>query len=53
MGDDAAVRQLVAALQNAAHCGPASYLPMRNSDGTRAYLDVVVPLGTPVPPTEG
>lgn len=43
MGDDAAVRQVVAALQQAAHCGPASYRPMRDSDGTRAYLDIVVP----------
>ncbi|MGW1035029.1 hypothetical protein ACWD4Z_22935 [Streptomyces antibioticus] len=43
MGDDTAVRQLVAALQQAAHCGPASYRPMRGSDGTRAYLDIVVP----------
>lgn len=43
MGDDTAVRQLVAALQAAAHCGPATYRSMRDSDGTRAYLDVVVP----------
>ncbi|MFJ6730013.1 hypothetical protein ACIQPQ_34450 [Streptomyces sp. NPDC091281] len=43
MGADIAVRQLVAALQEAAHCGPASYRPMRGSDGTRAYLDIVMP----------
>ncbi|WP_155054570.1 hypothetical protein [Streptomyces blattellae] len=43
MGDDAAVHQLVAALHQAADCGPASYRPMRGSDGTRAYLTVVVP----------
>ena len=43
MGDDAAVRQLVAALQKATNCGPASYKAMRGSDGTRAYLDIVVP----------
>ncbi|MDX3024054.1 hypothetical protein [Streptomyces acidiscabies] len=42
MGNDAAVRRLVAALQEAAACGPASYRPMRGSDGTRAYLDIVV-----------
>lgn len=43
MGDDAAVRALVAALQKLAACGPASYRSMRGSDGTRAYLTVVVP----------
>jgi hypothetical protein len=45
MGDDAAVRQLVAALQQAANCGPATYRSMRDSDGTgvRAYLSVIVP----------
>lgn len=43
MGDDAVVRQLVAALQQAADCGPATYRPMRDSTGTRAYLSVVVP----------
>ena len=43
MGDDAAVRQLVAALQESADCGPATYRPMRDSDGTRAYLSIVVP----------
>lgn len=44
MGDDAAVRQLVAALQKAADCGPATYRPMRGSDGTRAYLSIIVPV---------
>ncbi|MFE2046692.1 hypothetical protein ACFXAZ_38435 [Streptomyces sp. NPDC059477] len=43
IGDDTAVRQLVAALQAAAQCGPASYRPTRDSDGTRAYLDIIVP----------
>ncbi|MCM8550047.1 hypothetical protein [Streptomyces sp. STCH 565 A] len=43
MGDDAAVRRLVAALQTTGACGPASYRTMRDSDGTRAYLDIVVP----------
>lgn len=51
MGDDAAVRQLVAALQQAASCGPATYRPMRGSDGTRAYLTVVVPAADN-PPTD-
>lgn len=44
MGEDGAVRRLVAALQESADCGPASYRPMRDSDGTRAYLSVVVPV---------
>lgn len=44
MGDDAAVRALVAAMQKAAACGPASYRPMRGGDGTRAYLSVIVPV---------
>ncbi|WDO09937.1 hypothetical protein ME763_32120 [Streptomyces murinus] len=43
IGDDKAVRTLVAALQRAVSCGPASYRPSRYSDGTRAYLTVVVP----------
>ncbi|MEU3255931.1 hypothetical protein [Streptomyces sp. NPDC006997] len=43
MGDDTAVRHLVAALQQTADCGPATYRPMRDSDGTRAYLSIVVP----------
>ena len=43
MGDDRAVRALVAALGQAAACGPASYKPMRGGSGTRAYLSVVVP----------
>ena len=50
MGDDAAVRQLVAALQKAAPCGPATYRSMRGSDGTRAYLTVVVPAADNAPP---
>lgn len=53
MGDDTAVRQLVAALQKAADCGPASYRPMRDADGTRAYLSVVVPAEPTPPTTEG
>ncbi|SMF86938.1 hypothetical protein, partial [Streptomyces sp. Amel2xC10] len=53
MGHDAAVRQLVAALQEAAQCGPASYRPMRDGAGARAYLSVIVPPDTPVPPTNG
>ncbi|MEV5438169.1 hypothetical protein AB0K80_19470 [Streptomyces sp. NPDC052682] len=36
MGADRAVRTLVAALQQAAACGPASYRPMRDGNGTRA-----------------
>lgn len=43
MGDETAVRQLVAALQQAAQCGPTTYRPMRGSNGTRAYLSVIVP----------
>ncbi|MGW4889606.1 hypothetical protein [Streptomyces murinus] len=43
IGDDKAVRTLVAALQGTASCGPASYRTSRYSDGTRAYLTVVVP----------
>ncbi|MGY4741418.1 hypothetical protein [Streptomyces sp. ATMOS53] len=43
MGDDRAVRALVAALKQAAACGPATYRPMRDSNGTRAYLSVIVP----------
>ncbi|MEV4033419.1 hypothetical protein [Streptomyces umbrinus] len=50
IGDEAAVRALVAALQKAASCGPASYRPSRYGDGTRAYLSVVVP-AEPTPPT--
>ncbi|MGW4980268.1 hypothetical protein [Streptomyces mirabilis] len=50
MGDDRAVRALVAALQQAAACGPATYKPMRNDIGTRAYLSVIVPAG-PAPAT--
>lgn len=50
MGDDTAVRQLVAALQKAASCGPATYRPMRGSNGTRAYLSVVVPAADNRPP---
>jgi hypothetical protein len=45
MGDDQAVRALVAALQQAAACGPASYRPMRGGNGTRAYLSVIAPPG--------
>ncbi|MFJ3935486.1 hypothetical protein [Streptomyces parvus] len=45
MGDDRAVRALVSALQQSATCGPATYRPMRDSNGTRAYLSVVVPVG--------
>lgn len=40
IGADRAVRTLVAALQQAAVCGPASYRPMRDGNGTRAYLPV-------------
>ncbi|MGW6293836.1 hypothetical protein [Streptomyces sp. NPDC055058] len=50
MGDDRAVRALVAALQQAAACGPATYRPMRDGNGTRAYLSVIVPAG-PTPAT--
>ncbi|MBT2423127.1 hypothetical protein J7F01_18395 [Streptomyces sp. ISL-22] len=50
MGDDHAVRALVAALQQAAACGPATYKPMRDGSGTRAYLSVIVPAG-PAPAT--
>ncbi|MFJ5839802.1 hypothetical protein ACIQGO_24100 [Streptomyces shenzhenensis] len=50
MGDDRAVRALVAALQQSAACGPATYKPMRDSHGTRAYLSVIVPVG-PAPAT--
>ncbi|GAA2230182.1 hypothetical protein GCM10010360_62000 [Streptomyces nogalater] len=50
MGDDRAVRALVAALKQAAACGPATYRPMRDSHGTRAYLSVIVPVG-PAPAT--
>ncbi len=46
MGDDNAVRRLVAVLQNTGACGPASYRAMRGSDGTRAYLDIIVPAET-------
>ncbi|MGI5443808.1 hypothetical protein ACQEV4_42650 [Streptomyces shenzhenensis] len=48
IGHDTAVRHLVAALQNAAHCGPATYRPTRDGQGTRVYLDIVVP----APPTD-
>ncbi|MFI8519286.1 hypothetical protein ACIGEZ_15840 [Streptomyces sp. NPDC085481] len=41
-GDDTAVRRLVAAMQSAGHCDPASFRPMRDGAGTRAYLSVVV-----------
>lgn len=50
VGDDRAVRALVAALQQAAACGPATYKPMRDGNGTRAYLSVIVPVG-PAPAT--
>lgn len=50
MGDDRAVRSLVAALQQAAACGPATYRPMRDGNGTRAYLSVIVP-AAPTPAT--
>lgn len=53
MGDDTAVRALIAALQGATACGPASYRPMRGSDGTRAYLSIVVPAEMLGPTTEG
>ncbi|WP_018385282.1 hypothetical protein [Wenjunlia vitaminophila] len=43
IGPDAAVRATVAALQNAATCGPATYRPTRDGTGTRAYLTVIVP----------
>ncbi|QDO42895.1 hypothetical protein FNV62_36415 [Streptomyces sp. RLB3-17] len=43
IGDDQAVRTLVTALQQAAACGPATYKPMRDGTGTRAYLSVIVP----------
>ncbi|MET8826547.1 hypothetical protein ABZX40_36445 [Streptomyces sp. NPDC004610] len=43
IGDDTAVRRLVDALQQTAHCGPASYRPSRHGDATRAYLTVIVP----------
>jgi hypothetical protein len=50
MGDDRAVRALVAALHQAAACGPATYRPMRDNNGTRAYLSVIVP-ADPAPAT--
>lgn len=50
MGDDLTVRALVAALRQSAACGPATYKPVRDSHGTRAYLSVVVPVG-PAPTT--
>lgn len=50
MGDDRAVRAVVAALQQSAACGPATYKPMRDSNGTHAYLSVTVPAG-PAPAT--
>ncbi|MFE5159994.1 hypothetical protein ACFRNT_16020 [Streptomyces sp. NPDC056697] len=50
MGDDRAVRALVAVLQQSAACGPATYKPMRDGNGTRAYLSVIVPAG-PEPAT--
>lgn len=53
IGDDTAVRALVAALQKAAACGPASYRASRYGDGTRAYLSVVVPIDPTPPTTEG
>jgi hypothetical protein len=43
IGPDAAVRTLTKALQDTAACGSVSYRPSRYSDGTRAYLTVVVP----------
>lgn len=46
IGSDAAVRTLVAALQEAIACGSVSYRASRYGDGTRAYLSVVVPPGT-------
>ncbi|MEU6735036.1 hypothetical protein ABZ929_17855 [Streptomyces physcomitrii] len=45
MGDDRAVHALVAVLQQSASCGPATYKPMRDGNGTRAYLSVIVPAG--------
>ena len=43
IGEDTAVRAVVAALQQAASCGPASYRPARYGGGIRAYLSIVVP----------
>lgn len=42
MGADNTVRRLVAAMEAAGHCGPASFRPIRDGEGTRAYLVVVV-----------
>ncbi|MFD8611064.1 hypothetical protein [Streptomyces sp. NPDC059631] len=42
IGDDAAVRRLVAILESVIHTGPVSYRSSRYSDGTRAYLTIVV-----------
>jgi len=53
IGDDNAVRALVAALQKAAACGPANYRTSRYGDATRAYLTIVVPAGPTAPTTEG
>lgn len=43
IGQDAAVRATVAALQRGATCGPPSYRPTRDRTGTLAYLTIVVP----------
>ncbi|MFF9310106.1 hypothetical protein ACF1BS_04260 [Streptomyces sp. NPDC014748] len=53
IGDDAAVRTLVAALRDAAACGPASYRKSRDGDATRAYLSVVVPADGQDPAADG
>lgn len=44
IGDDQAVRALVAALDQAAVCGPVSYRSTRYGGGVRAYLSIVVPV---------
>ncbi|MFJ6298564.1 hypothetical protein ACIQJX_35085 [Streptomyces griseoviridis] len=43
IGPDPYVRQLVAALQAAAHCGHVGYRQTRDGTGTRAYLSIIVP----------
>jgi hypothetical protein len=45
IGEDTAVRALVAALQQKAACSPAAYRTARHGGGTRAYLSVIVPVG--------
>ncbi|HEY8985423.1 MAG TPA: hypothetical protein VIU15_38365 [Streptomyces sp.] len=45
-GDDAAVRQLVDALQQSTACGPADYKPSRYGAGVLAYFDIVVPVSS-------